>query len=89
MPELLLEKSEAVEDVFREVKIKSIIRDAVEDGVESALQAIKQGRDVADEAIVGAQRAAKQNLLQSLGVIFAIGVVTGAMMAWVGSRRYS
>ncbi len=41
----LLEKQATVEDVLREVtKIKSIVKDAVDDGVRSALRTARQGR---------------------------------------------
>lgn len=84
----LVENPATVEDVVRGVRIKSIISDAVEDGVQSALRKMEEGRDVADEAILGAQNAAKQNLLQSMGIVFAVGVMTGAIAAWIGWRRY-
>lgn len=28
-----------------------------------------------------------RSALQSMGIVFAVGVLTGAMAAWVGSRR--
>lgn len=87
MPEFL-EKSATVEDVLREVsRFKEMITDAVDEAVRSAIPAIKQGRAAADDAIHDARRAVKQNPLQSMGIVFAGGVMIGALAAWLGSRR--
>lgn len=84
-----IEKSTAtVDDVMREVtRFKGIVTEAVEEGVESAMRAIDQGRDAANDAIVDARRAIKQNPLQAAGIIFAAGIVMGTLLAWTTSRR--
>lgn len=83
-----LERTPAVEDILHDVsRFKEIVTDAVDDGVRSALRAIKQGRSAADDAIHDARRAVKQNPLQSMGIIFAAGVMIGSLAAWLGSRR--
>lgn len=84
-----IEKSTAtVDDVMREVtRFKGIVTEAVEEGVESAMRAIDQGRDAANDAIVDARRAIKKNPLQAAGIIFAAGIVMGTMLAWTTSRR--
>ncbi len=87
MPDIL-DKPAAVEDILRDVsRFKSIVTDAVDDGVRSALRAMRQGRIAADDAIHDARRAVKQNPLQSMGILFAAGVMTGALATWLGSRR--
>lgn len=82
----LLEKPSAVEDVLREVS--KTVNDAVDDGVRTVLRAIKQGREAADDAMHDARYTIRQRPLQSVGILFAIGVVTGALAVWIGSRRY-
>ena len=84
-----IEKSSAsVDDVLREVsRIKTIVRDAVEDGVESAMRAVEQGRDAAENAIVDARRAIKRNPMQAAGIIFAAGIVMGTLLTWTTTRR--
>ena len=53
-----LQKNATVEDVINEVsKIRSAVTDAVDDGIKSAIQAIKQGRDTAEDAIDETKRA--------------------------------
>lgn len=88
MPTDVFEKPATVEDVLREVsKIKSTVTDAVDDGVRSAFKAIKQGRHAAEDAIDDARHAVKRNPLQAVGLVFAAGVVTGALVAWIGFRN--
>ncbi|HUB29836.1 MAG TPA: hypothetical protein VL967_09065 [Terracidiphilus sp.] len=88
MPVNLMEKPATVDDVFREVsRIKSIVTEAVDDGVQSALRGIKQGRFAAEDAIHDARRAVKQNPLQAVGVCFAAGVLTGCLVVWASMRR--
>jgi ElaB/YqjD/DUF883 family membrane-anchored ribosome-binding protein len=57
----LLEKQATVEDIFREVsRMKTAVADAVEEGVESALRAVKQGREVAEDGVHSAVRAVRK-----------------------------
>ena len=87
MPDIL-DKPPTVDDVLREVsKFKEVVTDAVDDGIRSALRAIKQGRDAADDTLQDARRAVRQNPFQSMGIVFAAGVMTGALAAWLGTRR--
>jgi ElaB/YqjD/DUF883 family membrane-anchored ribosome-binding protein len=88
MSSSLLEKQASVDDVLREVaRLKAVVTEAVEEGVESAVKALKQGRDVAEDAIYEARRTVKQNPFQAMGVVFAAGVFTGSLVAWLSSRR--
>jgi len=78
----------AVEDALDEAaKIKSMVADAVEDGVRTALKAIKQGRHVAEDMIGEARHATRQKPFQALSIVFAAGVVAGGLLTWIGSRR--
>lgn len=87
MPDFM-EKQASVDDVLREItRLKEMVSDGVEDGVRTALRAIKQGRGAADDAIHDARRAVRQNPIQSMGLVFASGVMLGAFAAWMGSRR--
>ncbi|MFZ1015491.1 MAG: hypothetical protein WCC26_14925 [Terracidiphilus sp.] len=84
----LLEKQATVEDILREVsRIKANITDAVDDGVRSALRAVKQGRNTAEEAIDDAKKAVKQNPLEAVGIVFAVGIAAGCLAAWISMRR--
>jgi ElaB/YqjD/DUF883 family membrane-anchored ribosome-binding protein len=88
MPADLLEKPVTAEDALREVsKIRSIVKNAVEDGVRSASQAIRHGRYAAEDAIEEAKHTVKQRPLQAMGIAFAAGVLVGGFLTWVGFRR--
>jgi ElaB/YqjD/DUF883 family membrane-anchored ribosome-binding protein len=82
------EKQATVDDVLREVsRMKSVVTDAVEDGVEAALRAVKQGRDVAEDTIQDARHAIKRNPFQAAGILFAAGVVIGSLVTLISVRR--
>ncbi len=88
MPPDVSEIQSTVEDALREVsRIKSVVTDAVEDGVKSAVKAIKQGRYAAEDAIGEAKHTVKQRPLEAVGIAFAAGVITGGLLGWLISRR--
>ena len=78
----------SVEDVVREIShLRSVVTEAVEDGVETAVKALRQGREAAEDAIDDARRTVKQRPFQAVGVVFAAGILTGAVLTWMSSRR--
>jgi ElaB/YqjD/DUF883 family membrane-anchored ribosome-binding protein len=80
----ILEKPVSVDEVLREVsRIKSVVTDAVDDGVRSALRTAKQGRAFAEDTIHDAKYAIKRKPLQAAGIVFAAGVVIGSLIAWI------
>ena len=84
----VLEKSTTVENPLREVsKIRSRVTDVVEDGVRSASQAIRHGRYAAEDAIEEAKHTVKQRPLQTIGTVFAAGILAGTFLTWVGFRH--
>jgi ElaB/YqjD/DUF883 family membrane-anchored ribosome-binding protein len=88
----LLEKSITMDDLHREFsKIKSVVADAVDDGMRSALRAVEKGRDAAEDAIEDAihdaKKAVRQNPFEAVGIMFAVGMLSGAVLTWVCTRR--
>ena len=82
------EKPATVENPLREIsKIRSVVTDAVEDGVRSASHAIRHGRYAAEDAIEEAKHAVKQRPLQAMVTVFAAGVLAGTCLTWIGFRR--
>jgi ElaB/YqjD/DUF883 family membrane-anchored ribosome-binding protein len=76
-----IEKPASVDEILREVsRIKSVVTDAVDDGVRSALRATKQGRAFAEDTIDGARHVIKRNPLQSAGIVLAAGIVIGSLI---------
>ena len=77
----------AVDDLRKEVSnISSMVADAVNNGVRTALRAIDEGRESAEEAIYEAERAARQNPLRTIGIAFAAGAAVCGIAVWIGSR---
>ena len=88
MPTNYVELPASVEDALREVsRIKSVVTEAVEDGVKSAVKAMKQGRSAAEDAMDEARHRVKQSPFQAMGIVFAAGMLAGGLLAWMGSRR--
>jgi ElaB/YqjD/DUF883 family membrane-anchored ribosome-binding protein len=86
--EMLEKQAAAVEDILREVsRIKTVVTEAVDDGVQSALRAVKQGRDAADDAIHDARYAIKRKPFQSIGIVFAAGIALGSLCTLFTARR--
>jgi ElaB/YqjD/DUF883 family membrane-anchored ribosome-binding protein len=84
----VLERQGAVDDVLREVsRIKSMVAEAVEDGVKTALRTVKQGQEITEDAIHDARYAIKRNPFQAVGIVFAAGVVIGSIVTLITSHR--
>ena len=83
-----LEMPASVDEVLREVsKLKTIVTEAVDDGVRSALKAVKKGRHAAEDALQDTEHAVKQNPFEAVGIAFAAGLVLGGFAAWASMRR--
>jgi ElaB/YqjD/DUF883 family membrane-anchored ribosome-binding protein len=83
-----IEKPAVIGEVLNEVsKLKGMLTDAVDDGVRSAVRALKQGRHAAEDAIDDARHVVRKNPFETVGVVFLAGVVTGGLVAWIASRR--
>lgn len=88
MPTNYVEMPPSVEEALREVsRIKSTITEAVEDGVRTAVKAIKQGRNTAEDVISDARHTVRQRPFQAVGVVFGAGVLVGGLLAWLATRR--
>jgi ElaB/YqjD/DUF883 family membrane-anchored ribosome-binding protein len=84
----ILEKPASVDDVMREVsRIKTLVADAVEDGVNTALKKVRQGREMAEDVIHDARYTIKRNPLQAAGVMFAAGILIGSLVTLITSHR--
>jgi ElaB/YqjD/DUF883 family membrane-anchored ribosome-binding protein len=88
MAQTILENQATVDDIFREVnRIKTVVTEAVDDGVQSAFRAMKQGREAAEDAVHDARTAIKRNPLQSAGVLLGVGILIGCLAAFLAGRR--
>lgn len=88
MPSDLLDKAPSIDEVFREVsRIKNTVTQAVEDGFKSAVKAVEQGRRTTEDMIDDGKRMMRRKPVEAAGVIFAAGILTGALLTWISSRR--
>jgi ElaB/YqjD/DUF883 family membrane-anchored ribosome-binding protein len=55
--------------------------------VKSAVKAIEQGRHTAEDVLDDAEHKVKQRPFEAMGIVFAVGVLTGACLTWVSTRR--
>ena len=63
----ILDKQPNVDDILREVsRLKSVVTEAVEEGVQTAVKALKQGRSAAEDAIYDARHTVKQKPFKPL-----------------------
>lgn len=87
MPATLIEKAATLDDVLHEVsRIRTIVSEAVDDSVRSALRAAKQGRIAAEDAIDDARHTVKKNPLQAVGIVFVSGALVGGFTVWLAMR---
>jgi ElaB/YqjD/DUF883 family membrane-anchored ribosome-binding protein len=88
MPAELLEKpAEGEAPALDVARLKTIIVDAVEDGVHAATQAMKRGRHAAEDLVEDAKHTVKQKPFQTVGIAFAAGILTGGLLGWLVLRR--
>jgi ElaB/YqjD/DUF883 family membrane-anchored ribosome-binding protein len=80
-------KAVNLEDVLKEAsKFKAVVAEAVEDGVKSALRAVKQGRHRAEDALDDAKHAVRKNPVEAVGIAFVAGLLAGGLAAWITAR---
>jgi ElaB/YqjD/DUF883 family membrane-anchored ribosome-binding protein len=88
MPTELLENVPSVDEVLREVsRLTTTVTQAVEDGFKTAVKAVEQGRHATEDMIDDGKRMMRRKPIESAGVIFATGMLTGALITWVACRR--
>ena len=84
----LLEKVPSIDEVYREVsRLSTTVTQAVEDGFKTAVKAVEQGRQATEDMISDGKRMMRRKPAESAGVIFAAGMLTGAIFTWIVSRR--
>ena len=53
----------------------------------TAVKAVEQGRQATEDMISDGKRMMRRKPVESAGVIFAAGMLTGAIFTWIVSRR--
>jgi ElaB/YqjD/DUF883 family membrane-anchored ribosome-binding protein len=84
----LLENVPSVDEVLREVsRLTTTVTQAVEDGFKTAVKAVEQGRQATEDMIDDGKRMMRRKPIESAGVIFATGMLSGALITWLACRR--
>jgi hypothetical protein len=84
----VLDKVPSVDEVIREVsRLSTTVTQAVEEGFKSAVKAVEQGRQTTEDMIADGKLMMRRKPVESAGVIFAAGMLTGAFLTWLVSNR--
>lgn len=82
MPASVFNKTEVVEDALREAsKIRSVVSDAVKDGVRTANQQLRRGRYAAEDMFEETKHTIKQKPVEAVAIAFAAGLLVGSILA--------
>jgi hypothetical protein len=73
--------------VHQASRATGVIADAIEDGVEVARRAAKQGGDAAEEFLDDTSQRLQRHLLLTVATTFAVGVTAGTLIGWMMKRR--
>jgi ElaB/YqjD/DUF883 family membrane-anchored ribosome-binding protein len=68
-------------------RAKEAVADTVEDGINTAKRAVKQGRRAAEDLVDDAEYQVKQHPLSTVGVSFGIGLGLGAVIGMLLARN--
>jgi len=67
--------------------VKEAIADVIDDGINAAGRAVKQGRHAAEDLVDDTKYQVKQHPLRALGVSFGIGLGLGAVIGVLLARK--
>jgi ElaB/YqjD/DUF883 family membrane-anchored ribosome-binding protein len=68
-------------------RVKESVADAVEERIETAKRAVKQGRRAVEDLVDDAEHQFKRHPLNTLGVCFGIGLGLGALIGILLARN--
>jgi len=68
-------------------RVKGAVADAVEDGIDAAKRALKQGRRAAEDLVDDAEHQVKQHPVSTVGAFFSIGLGLGAVIGILLTRN--
>jgi ElaB/YqjD/DUF883 family membrane-anchored ribosome-binding protein len=78
---------EQIADSARDAgRIRAIVADTVEDGMDTAKRVVRHGLHTAEELVDEAEHTAKRHLGAALGITLSVGIGTGLLLGWIGSR---
>jgi ElaB/YqjD/DUF883 family membrane-anchored ribosome-binding protein len=89
MAENILEKADeqVAESMRKLTRSASAMADAIDEGVGVIKRAVKRSGDVAEELMDDTTQRVKRHPVETMAATFALGVVVGAFIGWMVSRR--
>jgi ElaB/YqjD/DUF883 family membrane-anchored ribosome-binding protein len=89
MAENILEKADAqVADSIRKLsRATSAMADAIDEGVGVIKRAVKRSGDVAEELMDDTTQRVKRHPVETMAATLALGLVVGAFIGWMMSRK--
>ena len=87
--EHILERADeqVAESIHRLSRATSAMADAIDEGVDVIKRVVKRSGDVAEELMDDTTQRLKRHPVEATVTTFAFGVVVGAFIGWMMSRR--
>jgi methyl-accepting chemotaxis protein len=87
--EHILERADeqVAESIHRLSRASSAMADAIDEGVDVIKRVVKRSGDVAEELMDDTTQRLKRHPVEAMVTTFAFGVVVGAFLGWMMSRR--
>jgi F0F1-type ATP synthase assembly protein I len=78
---------QVAESIRRLTRATSAMAEAIDEGVGVIKHAVKKSGDVAEEVMDDTTQRVKRHPVESMAATFAAGILVGAMLGWMVSRR--
>jgi ElaB/YqjD/DUF883 family membrane-anchored ribosome-binding protein len=85
MPTLMAEAKERLAEPMAE--LKTHVNQVVETTGRKARVVMHQGRELAEDVKHGAERGVRKHPLETVGIAFGTGLITGALAFWLLRRK--
>jgi ElaB/YqjD/DUF883 family membrane-anchored ribosome-binding protein len=89
MAEDILKKADAqvAESIRKLSRATSAMAEAIDEGVGAIKLAVKRSGDLAEEVMDDTVQRVKRHPTETVAMTLAVGVVVGALIGWIASRR--
>jgi ElaB/YqjD/DUF883 family membrane-anchored ribosome-binding protein len=84
MEKTVLDRTSAYigESARKASQVSSTVANAVEDGLDVAKRAVKEGRDAVEDFVDGTTKRVKRHPIESVILSLAVGVAVGFVIGW-------
>jgi ElaB/YqjD/DUF883 family membrane-anchored ribosome-binding protein len=78
---------QVAESIRKLSRSASAMAEAIEEGVDALKHAVKRSGDIAEELMDDTTQRLKRHPLEAMGATLALGLVAGAFIGWMVSRK--